>query len=141
VLDRIARLLLKIAYAIHTIVPRFGRRRQGVAVAVWQRDRVLFVRHSYRSGYFLPGGNVRRKEELRDAARRELEEEVGIDAEPDALLPVYTTAWIAVFEYYPCRSPAIEIDNREIVEAAFARPDEIDPLPEFMESYLLSRTR
>jgi ADP-ribose pyrophosphatase YjhB (NUDIX family) len=141
VLDRIARLLLKIAYAIHTILPRFGRRRQGVAVAVWRRDRVLFVRHSYRSGSFLPGGNARRKEALRDAARRELKEEVGIDADVDALLPVFTTAWIAVFEYYPCRPPKIEIDNREIVEAAFARPDEIASLPEFMESYLLSRIR
>jgi ADP-ribose pyrophosphatase YjhB (NUDIX family) len=141
VLDRIARLLLKIAYAIHTVVPRFGRRRQGVAVAVWHKDHVLFVRHSYRKGYFLPGGNARRKEALREASRRELKEEVGIDAELEALLPVYTTAWIRVFEYYPCRLPAIEIDNREIVEAAFARPDEIATLPEFMKSYLLSRIR
>ena len=140
-LDRIARLLLKIAYGLHLVLPRPGRRRQGVAVAVWQRDRVLFVRHSYRRGYFLPGGNVRRKETLREAARRELREEVGIDAELDALLPVYTTAAIAVFEYYPCRSPAIEVDNREIVEAALARPDEIASLPGFMESYLLSRIR
>ena len=140
-LDRIARLLLKIAYAIHMVVPRFGRRRQGVAVAVWHRDRVLFVRHSYRKGYFLPGGNARRRETLRDAARRELREEVGIDAEPDALLPVYTTAWIRLYEYYPCRPPAIRIDNREIDEASFARPDEIATLPEFMESYLLSRIR
>lgn len=139
--DRIARLLLKIAYAIHSITPRFGKRRQGVAVAVWRRDRVLFVRHSYRKGYFLPGGGAKRAETLRRAARRELKEETGIDAEPDALLPVFTTAWIAVFEYYPCAPPGIEIDNREIVEARFARPDEIEPLPEFMESYLLSRVR
>ncbi|MHC4134368.1 MAG: NUDIX domain-containing protein [Planctomycetota bacterium] len=140
-MDRIARLLLKIAYGIHAILPRLGRRRQGVAVAVWQKDRVLFVRHSYRSGYFLPGGNARRKETLREAARRELKEEVGIDAEPDALLPVYTTAWVRVYEYYPCRTPAIEIDNREIVEAFFAPPRDIATLPGFMESYLLSRVR
>lgn len=139
--DRLARLLLKIAYALHSIVPRFRRKRQGVAVAVWRKDRVLFVRHSYREGYFLPGGNAHRKECLRDAARRELREETGIDAEPDALLPMYTTAWIRLYEYYPCRPPAIEIDNREVVEALFARPDEIAPLPEFMESYLLSRIR
>ncbi|MHC4819170.1 MAG: NUDIX domain-containing protein, partial [Planctomycetota bacterium] len=124
-----------------TIVPRFGRRRQGVAVAEWRKDRVLFVRHSYRRGYFLPGGSAKRRETLRDAARRELKEETGIDAEPDALLPMYTTAWIRVFEHYPCETPKIEIDNREIVEAAFARPDEIASLPEFMESYLLSRIR
>jgi 8-oxo-dGTP pyrophosphatase MutT (NUDIX family) len=139
--NRIARLLLKIAYGLHSILPRFGRRRQGVAVAVWRVDRVLFVRHSYRRGYFLPGGSARRRETLREAARRELKEETGIDAEPDALLPVYTTAWIRLFEYYPCRTPAIEVDHREIVEAVFARPSEIVPLPGFMESYLLSRVR
>jgi 8-oxo-dGTP pyrophosphatase MutT (NUDIX family) len=141
VLDRIARLLLKIAYGLHLVLPRRGRRRQGVAVAVWREDRVLFVRHSYRRGYFLPGGSVRREETLREAARRELREEVGIDAERDALLPVYTTAAIAVYEYYPCRPPAIAVDNREIVEAIFARPNDIATLPGFMESYLLSRIR
>ena len=140
-LDCIARLLLKIAYGIHLVLPRLGRRRQGVAVAVWQKDRVLFVRHSYRSGYFLPGGNARRKEPLREAARRELKEEVGIDADLDALLPAYTTAWIRVYEYYACRPPAIEIDNREIVEAIFAHPREVASLPGFMESYLRSRVR
>ena len=140
-LDRVARLLLKIAYGLHLILPRLGRRRQGVAVAVWRKDQVLFVRHSYRRGCFLPGGNARRKEPLREAARRELKEEVGIDAELGALLPVYTTAWIRVFEYYPCRPPKIQIDNREIIEAFFARPGDIATLPGFMESYLLSRIR
>jgi 8-oxo-dGTP pyrophosphatase MutT (NUDIX family) len=139
--DRIARLLLKIAYGLHSILPRLRRRRQGVAVAVWQQDRVLFVRHSYRSGYFLPGGNPRRKETLREAARRELMEETGIEAEPDALLPAYTSASVQVYEYYPCRPPAVEIDNREIVEAVFARPEDIASLPGFTESYLLSRIR
>ena len=139
-IDGFHRLLLRIAYRVLSWLPRLRRRRrQGVAVAVWDHDEVLVVRHSYRPGYFLPGGNAGRGESLLDAARRELREEVGIDAEPDALVPVYTTAWVRVFEYCPCHRPEVRIDNREIVEARFVRPPDLERPPEFLESYLLSR--
>ena len=46
--------------------------------------RVLLVEQTYRHGWFLPGGAVRRKEGLENALRRELREEVGVEptAEP-----------------------------------------------------------
>lgn len=40
--------------------------------------RIVLVRHSYRSGWFLPGGGVRRYESPERAACREAEEEAGL---------------------------------------------------------------
>jgi 8-oxo-dGTP pyrophosphatase MutT (NUDIX family) len=48
--------------------------------------RVLLVRQSYRhGGWGFPGGLLRRREEPADAARRELQEELGIEVVLDGL--------------------------------------------------------
>lgn len=45
---------------------------------------LLLVRQSYRrDGWGFPGGLLRRREEPADAARRELQEEVGVDVDLD----------------------------------------------------------
>jgi len=142
VIDALWRLALRVGHRILARLPRLRRRRrQGVVVAVWHRDEVLTVRHSYRPGTGLPGGAPRRGESLVEAARRELFEEVGVEAEADALIPVYTTAWIRIYEYYPCRRPLPTPDRREITAAAFRKPHEVEDPPTYWETYLLSRVR
>ena len=54
-------------------------RLQGVKCVLTDRDRVLLVRHTYgRRDWDFPGGGVRRGEAPPEAARRELEEELGL---------------------------------------------------------------
>jgi 8-oxo-dGTP pyrophosphatase MutT (NUDIX family) len=56
----------------------------GVRVVIVDGDNVLLVRHTYRRGWFLPGGGLKRGESLLEAAMREAREEAGatlVDAE------------------------------------------------------------
>ena len=62
----------------------------GVAAIVEQAGRVVLVRHSYKSGWLLPGGAVERGEPPADAVIRELQEEIGLtQSAPPQLLGVF----------------------------------------------------
>ena len=140
VVARLHRLALKVAYFCHQRWPwLFGRKRQAAVVAVWSRGELLVVLHSYRPGLALPGGGVRRRESFAEAACRELREEVGVVADPEALTPVYNVVTLRIFEYCPIERPELRIDNREIVEARFVAPRDHPELARYVKSYLLSR--
>ena len=63
--------------------------RDGASIAVFKNRRVLLVKrgHAPFAGLWsLPGGKLKGDETPRDAARRELKEETGIEAEVDGVV-------------------------------------------------------
>ena len=120
---------------------------QGALVALWVGERVLVVRQSYRSGLNFPGGSLRPGETARDAALRELKEEVGLILPPEFLTPAWEGKhlwdWrndhVTIFEAALDSPPALRVDGREIVDARLISPIAVlaGPRPPFIEAYLL----
>ena len=119
----------------------------GAVVAVWLNGRILVVQQSYRSNLSWPGGGVHRREDPKDAARRELAEELGLVVGTDDLILArnmvvdwdYRRDHVSIFELHLQAEPMIQIDNREIIEARFVDPialQKVANLPPFIREYL-----
>src|SRR5438132_475334 len=106
-------------------------RHEGAVVAVYVGPALLLVRSSYRIGWHLPGGGVRRGEMPEAAARRELAEEIGLTT--PALHPagVACGIWdgrcdrVHFFELRLLELPKLRLDNREIIAARLTSPSEL----------------
>lgn len=95
-------------------------------------DEVLLLRHSYGPKVWaFPGGGIGKREEPRDAALREMREELGLELETIELVGVMretisgSTHTAYVFTAMTDQTP--KPDQREIVEARFFA---LDTLPE-----------
>ena len=96
------------------------------AVVLDAENRVFLVRHSYVSGWYLPGGGVDHGETMEQAMRRELKEEGDIDLTSDAVLHgiflnshVSRRDHVAVYVVRQFRQERLPEPNREIVECRF----------------------
>ena len=67
----------------------------GVRVMLIQDEKVMLVRHVYQDGWFMPGGGMKRKETIEQAARRECQEEVGVEMQKLELFGIFSnfTEW------------------------------------------------
>jgi ADP-ribose pyrophosphatase YjhB (NUDIX family) len=83
----------KVAHRVRVIYWRLLKPTTvGVRVAASdERGQVLLVRHTYMRGWYLPGGGLKRRETLEQAARRELREETGLSASEIALAGAFTS--------------------------------------------------
>lgn len=96
------------------------------AVVLDAENRVFLVRHSYVSGWYLPGGGVDHGETMEQAMRRELKEEGDIDLTGEAVLHgiflnshVSRRDHVAVYVVRQFRQDRIPEPNREISECGF----------------------
>ena len=148
IMDRFWRLAYRLGFRAARLRWRLRRPAyDGAAVSVWLGGRVLAVQPSYRANPSWPGGGVRRGEAPREAARRELREELGLEVAPDDLVPAreMVVDWdfrrdrVRVFESRLRAEPMIRMDHREGVAARFVEPRALlaeGGLPPFIRAYL-----
>jgi 8-oxo-dGTP pyrophosphatase MutT (NUDIX family) len=80
--DPLLRLAFRAGYRVLRVWWFVARpEKRGVKAVLTRGDRILLVRHTYgdRRRWELPGGGVKRREEPRDAASREVREELGLE--------------------------------------------------------------
>ena len=129
--DMLFRIIFSCAYRMHLFWNYLIRpTHHGVWIAVWWGGELLLIRNSYRSCITLPGGGQDSGESLVEAALRELREEVGIEARPEALalwgqylsLVEYKSDHINLFELHLDTRPEVRLDRREVIWSAFCCP-------------------
>lgn len=132
-IDRLFRVAYICAYRMIRVYWALRRpESHGALVAIWHDGAILLVRNSYVRYFSLPGGYVRRAETAREAALRELAEEVGVTGVDDLLTLALdvTHEWegrrdhVDIFAVELSQRPHIEVDNREVVAASFYTPEE-----------------
>lgn len=118
---------------VRTIAPSFT---VGAMCVIRRSDgAILLVRHSYRERWGVPGGLLRRGEDVGVGARREVAEEVGLAValigEPAVVVDANPQRVDVVFEAEPV--PGADVDavaarSAEIVEVRWFLPDELPEL-------------
>ncbi|MBD2549080.1 NUDIX hydrolase [Microcystis elabens FACHB-917] len=121
----------------------------GALVAIWHQRRLLLVQTSYRHGLGLPGGGLERRETARQAAVRELAEELGLKVSLDELLDPWqiteTSARgknsVTIYTLRSTQEPAIGLDGLELVAYHWLTTQEAlgRPLVSHVREYLIEK--
>jgi 8-oxo-dGTP diphosphatase len=119
---------------------------EGALVAIWWEERLLLVQASYRDTLSLPGGGMEAGETARQAAVRELAEELDLVVDPEQLSDPWTiterskqgTNTVTIVSWHVTDQPAIRIDNLEIVGCQWVTREEAlaQPIPGHLRCYL-----
>lgn len=110
---------------------------EGAVVAIWHGRRLLLVRTSYRVHYTLPGGFVERGETSREAAARELFEEIAVVIAPadlgigwkGTLRFEHRRDTVTIWELFVEAPPTLQVNASELVWAGWRTVDEARRLP------------
>lgn len=118
-------------------------------MAIWHQRRLLLVQTSYRHGLGLPGGGLERRETARQAAVRELAEELGLKVSTDELLGPWqiteTSARgknsVTIYTLRATQEPAIGLDGLELVACHWLTTQEAlgRPLVSHVREYLIEK--
>ena len=117
------------------------------AACVIERDdgSILFVRLVYRNGWGLPGGLIKRKEDVASCARREVKEEIGLDveliSEPAVVVDSRPQRIDVVFRARPARgvdAAAAHARSAELREVAWFPAGELPELQHEAVSALMA---
>ncbi|HEX3740120.1 MAG TPA: (deoxy)nucleoside triphosphate pyrophosphohydrolase [Terriglobales bacterium] len=117
--------------------------KQVVAALIWQDGTVLVCQRTRHQTMPLkwefPGGKIEEREQPRDAMRRELEEELGINAEVGDEVArfrhQYPNGSAVELRFYDVRKYSGEIENRIFKDVRWAKPAEL-PSYDFLEADL-----
>src|SRR6476646_1258824 len=121
--------------AIRRVLHTYWRFARGLtlgvrALVIDPQGRVLLVKHSYVSGWHLPGGGVETGETLRTALARELREEGNIQLTGEPVLHgvffnsrVSRRDHVALYIVRDFVQPSAPVPDREIVDHGFFAPD------------------
>lgn len=103
----------------------------GVKLLLVKDGMIWLVKHSYQHGWFLPGGGVKRDENLETAVRREAREELGAELGAVHVFGVYSSISQSKNDHvvvFSCHDFTVgQADKAEILAV---RPYPLDQLPE-----------
>jgi 8-oxo-dGTP pyrophosphatase MutT (NUDIX family) len=104
------------------------------AVVLDRQNRVFLIKHSYATGWHLPGGGVEVGETLLEALKRELMEEGNIEITASPALhgvffhPVYSRRdHVTIYVVREFQQTSAPQPNREIADHGFFAPDALPP--------------
>lgn len=126
--ERIRALLYRIAFPFVKISLKATKtRRDGALVVVSRDDTILLVRNTYGlRQWTFPGGGLKSHESPKEAARREVHEEVGLVLENLVFLDIFRGE-LGEVSFFTTASfqGELALDRSEILEAQWFRVEEV----------------